>query len=479
MSPSTTTASSFFSALLPLHPDLRDGQIEPRRQPHAAHLHRRMTAPVRCGVNIVEPKRGGDQPGIEAGHMTADHADRRPVQFVDQPPRRIDRITRPDRPIGKTRRADRGRRDDRRIAIELVEPDQPDAAIVKRHLAKAAVLGHRIATAATGRQEQPADKPRLHIIHHQHSRHVFPARGQPSSCRPMIGRVRSCRGMSRTSSRPPWLRQPCPDRPECPTTSRRPCRRHRARAPCSARREDRSGLRRLSCSQRIEAEVDHLRHQAQRQFVDQQQAAARPSAPGRSPASAARPRTVDPDTCVRRSCQTREKREHAIALGAVAIAGKGVAADRQIFVDVRSENNCRPSGTSAMPRRTRSTARRRVTSAPSKQDAAAMNVDMAHDRHDGRGLAGAVRSEQARESNRCGNVEADVAHGLGPSHSRSSNASSLSMRHAAADIGVVHHRIGHHLARLAVADHHRRCSARSGDGRRASPPRGCARQAPS
>jgi len=63
-----------------------------------------MTAPIRGRIDIVEPERGGDEPGIEARHMAADDADRQVVQFLDQPPRRIDGVARLDLPVFTAKR---------------------------------------------------------------------------------------------------------------------------------------------------------------------------------------------------------------------------------------------------------------------------------------------------------------------------------------------------------------------------------------
>jgi len=48
-----------------------------------------MAAAVRRRVNVVETERGRDQPGIEARHVAADHADRFVIEHGHKPPRRV------------------------------------------------------------------------------------------------------------------------------------------------------------------------------------------------------------------------------------------------------------------------------------------------------------------------------------------------------------------------------------------------------
>ncbi len=130
-----------------------------------------MATPVRGSIDIIDPERRGHQPRIEARHMATDHADRRLVQKCDQLACRINRIAGTDRPVGKSRRADRGRGDDRCFRIEFVEANQAHTAILQRHPPKPAVLLDRISAAATRRQEQSADQPCFDIICGKRTRH--------------------------------------------------------------------------------------------------------------------------------------------------------------------------------------------------------------------------------------------------------------------------------------------------------------------
>src|SRR5262245_11764059 len=92
-----------------------------------------MTASVRCGVDIAQAERSGDEPGIETWHMAADHAHRRLVEQADQATRRVDAIARCDQRFGEARRSHCGGGNDSCAWVELIELHQLDAAKVECH----------------------------------------------------------------------------------------------------------------------------------------------------------------------------------------------------------------------------------------------------------------------------------------------------------------------------------------------------------
>src|SRR3984957_9330551 len=181
-----------------------------------------MTASVRGRIDVVEPKRRRDQPGIEPRHMAANDPHRRLVQLLDQPPRRIDRIAGPDGPIGEAGGADGGGGNDNRAGVQLVEPDQANAAIFESHPRKPPILFDGALAATARRQKQPTDEARFQIVRRKHPRHCSsPSDSAASSLHAIRARpARSCRGKLRTWSRPLWPLKLWPDTPPPPTATR-------------------------------------------------------------------------------------------------------------------------------------------------------------------------------------------------------------------------------------------------------------------
>ncbi len=144
--------------------DLEDAHIRARGEPHAAHLHGRMAATVRCRVDVGQAEHSGDQPRVEARHVPADHAGRWRIEQRDEAARCIEAIARRHQRLGKARRADGGRGDDHALRRELIEADEINAAEIERHPALHAVAVSGALPAAAGGEEQSADQRRLKIV---------------------------------------------------------------------------------------------------------------------------------------------------------------------------------------------------------------------------------------------------------------------------------------------------------------------------
>src|SRR5437660_9240188 len=91
-----------------------------------------MAASVRGGIDIFQPERGGDKPGVESRHMPANHAGDRLRDLLDKQARGLDAVTPGDGGFREAGRADRRRGDDQRGWIKLVECGEFEAAIVER-----------------------------------------------------------------------------------------------------------------------------------------------------------------------------------------------------------------------------------------------------------------------------------------------------------------------------------------------------------